>query len=481
MTRAVVLALLVVGSTLAGVGLVDAVTTAYVSEVTVSPEQPAPGERFTVRTTIQNSQRSNGSFRITDVYVRRQGSANDVARVENPGGIPPGASIDVPLTASFDSPGTRELRVNVVGRTPGDELVRLQYPVVVTVRRGGPQVGIAVDDAVVGTEGRVRVTAANGEDSPVRNVRVSLSGTDASVRNETRVLPTLEAGGSQTFEFAVTPASPSAELRADLRYTSAAGNTRVVSDSVTVDAEPLRESVQVSASTVGDGARPPVSVEVSNLGNAPLENPVVELSRDDTVLVRRPANEIAPDGTRTVRLNVSDVDTGPLNVRVGYRTGGRAGEATTTVEYAANPGRVELTGVDYEMEDGRLHLSGSTSNVGLGPVESVVVRVVRTETVTPARPNPEYFVGSIPSSDFASFDVYAEVTPETETVPLEVTYLADGRERTVRTDVDVSDLNAPPDGENETPLGDVPLSLLAVGAVAVLLVVGIGAYAFVRR
>lgn len=481
MRRAAALALLVVCSTFAGIGLVDAATTAYISDVTVSPEQPVPGERFVVQTTIQNSQQSDGDFQITDVYLRGRGRPQDIGRVENPGSIPPGASISVPLTARFDSPGTRELRVHVVGRKPGGELVQLQYPVVVTVRQGGPQIGLSAGDAVVGTQGRVQVTAVNGEDSPARNVRVSVSGRDVSVKNDTRVVATLGAGASQTFNFAVTPTSQEAELQARLQYTSAAGNTRVVNDNVTLDAEPLRENVQLAVDTVGTGAQPPVAVDVSNLGNAPLENPVVELSRDGTVVVRRPANEIAPDRTRTVRLNVTDLESGPVDVRVGYRTGDRSGEATTSFQYAANPGRVELTGVDYEMEEGRLHVSGSTSNVGLGAVDSVVVRVVETETVTPARPNPEYFVGSIPSSDFASFDLYAEVTPQTETVPIEVTYLTNGRERTTRTEIDVSDLNAGADEENSGGSGLPSLPLLVGGVLAVLLVVGLGAFAYTRR
>ncbi|SFR45193.1 hypothetical protein [Halogeometricum limi] len=478
MKRSVALAVVVVCSVLAGIGIADAATTTYISNVSVSPEQPVPGERFTLRTTIQNSQSSDGSFRITDVYVRPKGSTSDVARVENLGSLPPGSNVVVPLTASFDTPGTRELRVHVVGRNPGGELVQLQYPVVVAVRQGGPQVGLSVGDAVVGTENTVQVTAANGEDAAVRNVRVSLGGSDVRVKNATRVLATLEPGTSRVFNFAVTPETEAAELEARLQYTSESGTTRTVRDTAAIDAEPLRESVQLET-TVGSGAQPAVTVDVSNLGNAPLEDPVVELSREGTVLVRRPAADVAPDETRSVRLNVSEAESGPLNVRVTYRTGGQSGEATSKVAYAANPGRVELTGIDYEMEDGRLHLSGSTSNVGLGDVESVVVRVVETESVTPARPNPEYFVGSIPASDFASFDLYADVAPGTETVPIEVTYLANGRERTVRTDVDVSDLNAEPTDESGGGLPSMPL--LVGGLVAVLLVLGVGGYAYLRR
>ncbi|MDS0298409.1 hypothetical protein NDI76_06620 [Halogeometricum sp. S1BR25-6] len=480
MSRAAVLALLVVLSSVAGIGLVDAqTTTAFISNATVSPEQPAPGEQFTVRTTVQNSQQSGGGFEITDVYVRQRGSTDDVARVEDIGTLPPGSDVTVPLTASFDSTGTRELRVYVVGRNPSDEVVRLQYPVVVTVREGGPQVGVSVEDAVVGTEGTVQVTAANGEDTAVRNLRVSLSG-DAGIRDDTRVLATLPGNESRTFNFSVTPRSQTTDLAARVQYTTTSGSTRTVAESVTLDADPLRESVQLDASVVGDGADPDVAVDVANLGNAPLEDAVVELARDGNVLFRRPVADVAPDETRTTRVNVSNVETGPMDVRVRYETGGRTGEATTRLNYSANPGRIELTGLDYETEEGKLHVSGTASNVGLGDVDSVVVRVVRTENVTPARPNPEYFVGSIPASDFSSFDLYAEVDPGTETVPIEVTYLANGAERTTRTELDVSDLNAQPAEEGDS--GGLPtLPLVVLAALALLVIVGVAGYAYFRR
>ena len=480
MSRAAVLALLVVLSTFAGIGVVDAAATAFISDVTVSPDQPAPGERFTIRTTIQNSPQSTAGFEITDVYVRQRGSTDEIARVEDIGTLPPGSDVAVPLTASFGSPGTRELRVYVVGRNENDEVVRLQYPVVVTVRQGGPQVGISTGDAVVGTEGSMQVTAVNGEDSPVRNLRVSLSG-GARIENGTRVLATLPAGQSRTFNFSVTPRSQTTRLEAQVQYTTASGSTRTVRDVATLEAEPLRESVQIDASLVGDGAEPDVAVDVSNLGNAPLEDAVVELTRDGDVLFRRPADDIPPDETRSARINVSGVEAGPMNVRVGYETGGRTGEASTRIDYTANPGRIELTGLDYEMEDGKLHISGTASNVGLGDVNSVVVRVVGTDTVTPARPNPEYFVGSIPSSDFSSFDLYAEITEETETVPIEVTYLANGNDRTARAELDVSDVNAQTDDENGGGGGLPSLPLLVAGVLALLVIVGVGAYAYLRR
>ncbi|MFC6826048.1 NEW3 domain-containing protein [Halopelagius fulvigenes] len=480
MKRALLLTAVVVASALAGVGAVDgAPATAFVSNVTVSPDQPAPGERFTISTTVRNADQSGSSFEITDVYVRTRGGTRDVTRVENLGTIPPGAEMKVPLTASFDDPGTRELRVFVVGRSDG-EFVRLQYPVVVTVRQGGPQVSIDADDGVVGAENRIEVTAANGEDAPVRNLRLSVSGTDADVKSSTRVLPTLAAGESRTFNVSVTPSARRSQLEARLQYTTRGGNTRVVADTTTLRSDPLREDVRVDASVAASGASPPIVADVSNLGNAPLEDAVVEGVRNGTVVFRRPVGAIGSDASATTQVNVSGVSGGPLDVRLRYETGGREGEATTTLDYTANPGAVELTGVDYEMEGGRLHISGSTSNVGLSQVDSVVVRVLPTENVTPARPR-EYFVGSIPSSDFVSFDVYAEVDENASSVPLEVSYLSNGERKTRRTEVDVRDLQ-PAEPAQSGGGGSLPgTALLVGGVVALLLVVGVGAYAYRRR
>ncbi|SFG02853.1 Uncharacterized conserved protein [Halopelagius inordinatus] len=478
MKRALLLTAVVLASAVAGVGLADgAPANAFVTNVTVSPDQPAPGERFTISTTVRNSDQNGTSFEITDVYVRPRGGTNDVARVENLGTLPAGSEMTVPLTASFDDPGTRELRVFVVARSDG-EFVRLQYPVVVTVREGGPQVGIDAGDGVVGATKTVEVTAANGEDAPVRNLRLSLNGTDAAVENTTRVLPTLASGESRTFNFSVTPSAERSRLEARLQYTTQGGNTRSVSETRTLRSDPLRDDVRVDASVVGSGSSPPIAVDVSNVGNARAEDAVVEGVRNGTVLFRRPLGTVGAGSSTTTQFNVSNVSGGPLDVRVRYETGGRESETTTRLDYASNPGAVELTGIDYEMEDGRLHISGSTSNVGLSQVDSVVVRVVPAENVTPARPNREYFVGSIPPSDFVSFDLYADIGESVSSVPIEVTYLSDGQRRTERTEVDVRDLQPAGTTDESSSLGT---PLLVAGVVALLVIVGLGTYAYRRR
>ncbi|UVE49154.1 hypothetical protein KU306_09455 [Haloferax larsenii] len=454
--------------------------TAYIDDVSVSPAQPAPGERFTLTTVIQNAENSPSNLDVTDVYVRRVDDSDDITRVEELGVIPPGSDLSVPLSMRFDKQGTYDLRVNVVGRSDG-QVQRLQYPVVVRVREGGPQVAVDVGDAVIGTETPVRVTVSNGEDAAVRNVRLSLAAGSAAVKNSTRVLPTLDSGAAKTFEFMVTPETDESDVLATLQYTTADGNARTAEASAPLVADQLREEVRLSP-TLGSGARPAVLVDVTNLGNAPLEDLVLTLRDGDETVLRKPVRALPAESERTVRLNVSSVDRATLDVVASYETGGLQGEASSSVEYVASPGTIELTGIDVEIEDGKTHISGSASNVGLSDAQSVVVRVVPTDGVVPARPYKEYFVGSVPSSDFASFDLYADVEAGVETVPVEVTYLSDGREKTVRTTVDVSDVSNPaPAPEQNSGGGLTTPLLLGGGLLAGLVVVGVGLYAYRQR
>jgi hypothetical protein len=103
----------------------------------------------------------------------------------------------------------------------------------------------------------------------------------------------------------------------------------------------------------------------------------------------------------------------------------------------------------------------------------VVVRVLEREGVRPVAPNREYFVGSIPASDFVSFDVTVRVSEDVTTIPLEVTYLSEGERRVEEVTVPVDDATVrTPDrsgGGVGAGTGDL-LVPVAVGAVVVLVV-----------
>jgi hypothetical protein len=471
---ALLFALLLVVPASVGVSAVSA----YVDEVTVSPSQPAPGERFTVSVTLRNPATASSAFEVRDVALRSgpDDSFREYTRVERLGSVPPGGSMTVPLTHSFDSVGVRDLRVFVFARE-NDSPVQLRYPVVVPVRVGGPQLSLSTADPVVGAPTEVVVTTVNGEESVARNVRLTLTGEDVSIENATRVSPSLEPGETRAFQFVVTPEAERGHLTATLQYTNAAGNLRTLADTVDLDVEPLEEDVGIEASVRQTGVDPPIEVRLSNFGNAPLERVTVAATVDGTIVGRTPGGTVAPDAQRTVLLNVSGVEAAPVRLAASYETGERSGTVETTVDYRSNPGQIRLTGVEFEREGDRIRISGSASNVGLTEAESVLVRVVDTDSVTPANPYREFFVGTVPASDFASFDLYARVDPGTDAIPIEVSYLVDGERQTVVQELDPSDL--PPEPAQQSGGG---LSLpLVVGGVVLVLALGVVVLVVRRR
>lgn len=161
---------------------------------------------------------------------------------------------------------------------------------------------------MVGAETPVTVTVANGEDAPVRNLRVSLSGRNATVEEPERVAATLPTGAERAFNFTATPAARDAAVTATLRYVTAEGNDRTVTRTLDLRADPLRDDVRVDASAASEGGSPPVMVDVSNFGNAPLTDVTVA--------------------------------------------------ASTRVAYSPNPARIELTGISVEREGD--HLLGAS-------------------------------------------------------------------------------------------------------------------------
>ncbi len=455
----------------------------YVSNVSVSPSTPAPGERFTATVTIQNAQSSPSAAVVTDVAVQSGDGETEYTRVEDLGTVPPGGQIRVPVTLSFDDPGTRQLRFSVYARTEqyasADERVRVNAPFVVNVRGGGVQLGVRKGDAVVGAETPVTVTAVNGEDSTVRNLRVSLEGRSATVEDPTRIAATLAGGSERVFNFTATPTARDAAVTATLRYTTGEGNDRTVRQTLDLNAEPLREDVRVDASVGSGGDTPPVTVDVSNFGNAPLTDAVVSASANGTTYARRSVGTVPAEGNRTVVLNLSGVpaESEALDVTVDYETGGSQGSAATRVPYSANPARIELTGVSFQQEGDHVLVSGSASNVGLSDASSTVVSVVPTDGVTPVAPNREYFVGTVPASDFVSFDLTARIDEGVTELPVRVTYIADGVRRSSVHRVPIDDVSTPSGGGGGGP----SLPLLLGGAVALVVVVGVAAYAYVRR
>lgn len=482
-----------------------------VSGLTVTPDAPVTGEPVTVTATVAASAGSQSPVTIEQVQLR-QTDGTVLERADRPGALSAGGSLTVDLVTSFDAAGQQDLEIVVVGTDENGNTTRAVRPFTVVIERAPPTLEVAIDDPVAGVETPVAVTVSNPTTTVRRNLELTLTGADGG--RERAVVPTLPAGSSTTVNLSVRPEAGDGQVVVSLAYTTSTGHRAVTERAVDYRAEQLRADVGVAvrrapaeqpqqqaisglSGLVGgagggqtlqadedDGGRPEAAVvEVTNFGNVPIREVVVRPRVGDRSLPRRAVEPLAPGESATIEVDLSGVDGATLTAVVDFRyAGARTGSATGTYEYDPPAGEMAVTDVNLEFtEDGRLRVTGNAGNVGDGEVTGVVVRIGANEHIRPAYPGRTYFVGTVAASEFAPFELTAEVDAENATeIPVSVVYQTDGDQRVENVTLPY-DSSLAPDSDRQSAL---PVSLSGAGVVAGLavgLVVALSIAYLVRR
>lgn len=452
-----------------------------ISEVQVSPTTPAPGETVTVTPVIENLESSSGPFRVTDVAVRERDGSDELTRVEGLGNVAPDSTLEVPLSVEFDSAGNHQLRVILYGEYNGSESIQVEHPVTVTVADRDPQMDITTEESIDGVPANGTVELVNGLESEITNVEATVDGTGVEMIENRTILASVDAGESVDIPFRFRPtAAGEHELTVQLDYTVAGTTDRSVTYSSSIQTDAIDDDdIRLNVTTVGDSSDPDVSVEVQNFGNHEIEDVTVTATSSDATFGEAAISSIAAGDSQQVRLDTTlQQSAATADIRVDYEMGTNTGTATTTTTIESEQGRIVLTGLDVTREDdGRIRVSGSTSNVGSSDIDSVIVSIRDTDSVDPAFPNREYFVGTVPASDFVSFDVYARTDSNTSSIPLEISYTSGGETREQHTSVDISSLQsaqpAAPDPDQSDTGGFTGLITVGVGSIMLLVVSGV--------
>ena len=461
-----------------------------VSDVTVAPDRPTTDEPTTVSATVALSAGSNSAVELDDVTLR-DGDGDRLARASNPGSLSPGDSLTVDLVGEFGEAGRQNLTVVARGTDADGDDVAIRRPVTVVVEDSPP--GIIVDaDLVEGVTSPVVVDIGNPGVDPVRNVEVSVLKNTAVA--DRAFVPTLAAGGEETLNLTVTPDGDRQEIAVRVSYTTATGDRQTtfrretlrvepLEDDVGIDVRPVREQ-QADVQAGGDlgsllggaggasaggnlqqddaeGETPgQVEVAVTNFGNAPISEAVVEPTGEEP-LARQFVGDLAPGETGTVTVDLSEASGGDIDVAVSYRLDREQRETRTTYEYRPETAAITVTGVDMQQDGDRLVITGNAGNTGEASVSGVVVSVGETDSVAPAYPQRDYFVGTVDGSEFAPFELTARVDDNATSVPVEVTYRVDGEAFTERYELPVERTENSDDGG---VLGSLwPFSLNASG------------------
>ncbi len=458
-------------------------TDVAVQSVEMSVDQPAPGEPFTLTTTIENLESSSGSVDVTDVYVRKSGSTTEYGRIENVGAIAAGQALDVPLTVSIGGPGERRLTVHVVVRDDDGDYKRINYPLYVDVEEPDEAaISFATPDLVAGQQSTVNVSVSNGDDATLSNVRLELAG-DATVDNPERVSASIASGSQVINQYQVTFSEAGQRtLNATLTYKTSEGVTRTADRSVTVDvAESNVDAALTATPTMANGSSA-IRASLTEYGNVELRDVEVRALSDGEVVARALSEDVPAEGTRAVTLDGTSIPAGEVTIAAEYTAAGERRSAERTIRYSPQAiSEISLTGVDFTRDGSTVGISGDTANLGSADVGSVLVSVGERDGVSPIPPNGEYFVGAVESSEFATFEVTASVTEGVERVPLDISYSVNGERHSRVATVDLTQPSAA--GENGGSGGSGSsggLPLLGIGALLALIVGGVAVYRWRR-
>ncbi|AXG09106.1 COG1361 family protein [Haloplanus rubicundus] len=492
----VVLAVAVVLATSAvplGAGVASAESQVVVQSVAVDPSTPRVGEDVTVTATIRNFESSSDAARINQVSLRA--GSRTLATARDLGTLGSGGTVELPLTTDFETPGRKDLTLHVYGQGIGGGIFNVQYPVSVSVNERDSDVQLSLETPNdPSTEGQVNVTVANGAPSNVSNLRLTLSGPNATVDDASRVNASLGSGRERRVEFDVTFDGPGAQpLTASLSYRDADGDRRTVVESRTFDVDPPDVDAELDAEVVRENGTARIDAELTNFGNVPLEGVRLRADADGETVARKLVADVGTESTRELSIGESSLPAGDVTLIASYEAAGERYETTTTVDFApTTDGNISLTGIEVIPAGGAIRLAGSASNTGETAVTGAVVSVVGTERVTPVSPAKNYFVGNVPAGEFTSFELTARLAGNrTDTVPIRISYIADGEGYTRVVDVTITDgavgasqggpePDGPPGGGGFLGLGRIDVVGLLL-RLALVVAVGGGAFYWWQR
>lgn len=434
----------------------------------VTPDEPSVAEPTKFNLSIESRYKNAKIERIKIVDAKSDETYRNVGYGRGLN-VEQGQRIVVPVTTTFDRAGPKNLKIRVVMSDDSQQETISIYETI-SVHDGRPLVNVNTSDTLVENhESTVNVTVSNVEPHVLRRVTLSLSGPNVNFEDSKQAISTLGVGETHSFEFAATPeSSGNHEIRANLSVATDTGYM-TTSESLNVRVEPPRTSVALDESINYSGDSPEVGVRLTNDGNTDVENLIVRANDSGDVLNRAYVDELKVDGTASKTLDLTGASS-DVTLEVAYDSGTGQQVTSELIPYSEISGEIILTSVDVTEESGTLEISGHASNVGPMDAESVTVRVRSTENVTPAQPSKQYFIGNLESSGFVSFDLYATASGTTS-IPVEITYLQNGVERTSVQQVQIQSDAA---RASSSSSGGTSLVLVFAGVVGVVALGGIG-------
>lgn len=446
-----------------------------VGNISISQDTPEPGERVTIRAEFRNSGSSSSAIKITEASLRQGGSLLDTAN--DLGSLGAGDSTEIPFATTFDSEGEKKLTIIFRGTTSSGGISVVKKPVYVEVEPSS-DVTLAVSkvydtDVAVGAETPVNVTVANGNTEAITGVQLELNG--ASVDNPNRITGSIDGGAEERFQYDVAFDTVGTQtLSGEVMYNTVGGDARRTTKDVNLEIVRPDVRADVSAHTLSNGD---TEVVLTNFGNTEFSDVEITAAEGNDIVAQNLMADIAPDSNESVVFDIPSSVDGTVTYNATYTAAGTS-HTTLLQDQSTVSGEIRLVSVETSQSSAGVTITGDAANLGSTTADSVLVRVTDTTGVSPTAPTGEYYVGEIEGSEFSTFELTAETESNTESIPVEVTYVVDGERVTATQEIDVEPTGSEDTPSNQgrsendqgSPEGGLPLTV--IGVVLALIVIG---------
>lgn len=318
-------------------------------------------------------------------------------------------------------------------------------------------VSVSPETPVTGETVTVETTIANlassNETVEITDLYVRTSG-DLDEHARIQDIGAIDPGGSVTVPVSTTFDSPG-EKRLTVRAVTRgeSGGYQRYEYPLYLDVEEPSVRAGLSTSTP-DNSTDRTAVELTNYGNTDLTDVEIRATVDGDVVDRKFTFDVEPGSSETVRFHNGNVTANEVTFLARYDA---AGERHTTEQVASVgessgvPGEIHLTRLNVGPGAGGTTIQGEAVNLGSTDAGAVMLRVQDGASNGSGSASGEYFIGPIDGSEFATFEMTADIAEDREVVPVEVSYNVDGERRTKvqQIDVDASQSGGPSAGPSQ--------------------------------
>ncbi len=304
--------------------------------------QPVAGSNVTLTTHVRNVEDGDSDVYVETVEIRRQSDGEVIAEKTPNERLWSGQRLESAQSFALEEAGEHDLTVRIELRKTNRTDYVVNQPVELTVYDPHPTMTVGTEATLSGSRTTLNLSLTNGNDEKIRSVDVRLRGENVTVKDNGRSVAELPATSTERFTFEVSGETEgTANLTADLEYTTANGTHRSVTRTLT-----------------------PTFTTLSNPGAVELTG-VSVMRRGQTLQISGSASNI---GTTDV-----------LGVTVGVKSGENVSPGQSTAEYFVG----KVASSDFTSFKVRARLDGNVSTVTIPLRVSYIVDDVRRNRTVP--------------------------------------------------------------------------------------------------